>query len=142
MVVAPDWYRPSLVRYLKSSMEIVEFPPAAAGGLVDFSNVWERTADRANLERVLNAIERARLSSRRVWLVTSRSYIGEPSTAELKEAVERHQPKPVTVLAVNTIRASLNKAFGLPDSTFFANSREPLYDVLVVYRYDPLDSRR
>ena len=142
LVVAPDWYRPSLVRYLKSTGELVEFPPSTTEGLVDFSNVWERTSNPVNLERVLHAIERARSSNRRVWLVTSRSYLGDPSAAQLAEARERHQPKPVTVQAVSTIRSLLTTSFGSPDSAFRAHAREPLYDVLVVYRYDPLGGRR
>ena len=142
VLIAPAWYRPSFTRYFTSTLEQAEFPRSHAGGLVDFSNVWERVSAPSELEGVMTIVERALASDRRVWVVTSRQYVRPVSDTEIAQAAKHHHPKPVTVAAVNSILASLSQQFGAADSTLLEEKRRPLYDDVRVYLYDPQSVNR
>ena len=142
VLVAPAWYRPSLARYLTPSLELAEFPHSDTGALVDFSNVWERVRDPSEMERTMRAVAQARSGGRRVWLVSSAQYVRAVSNSEIAEATRHHHPKPVTVSAVNRIRAAMAQQFGAADSTLLDQGRKPLYDDVRVYLHDPQRATR
>lgn len=142
VLVAPAWYRPSFSRYLAEPLELAEFPHSDTGALVDFSNVWERVSDPSEMERTMSVVAKAHAEGRRVWVVTSAQYAREVSASEIAQAVKHRHPKPVTVSAVNQIRASIERQFGAADSTLLVQTRKPLYDDVRVYLHDPRHAAR
>jgi mannosyltransferase len=137
LIIAPEWFAPSFNHYFPASIEQYDYPHPGRSGLIDFSNVRERSRDTSALVALRDRIRDARLSNRRTWLISSRRYLDfiDFELAGVDEMKRRNSF--TSVMRLKDVRDALIENYGSPDTTHFVRGRIYRHDEIVPLLFTP-----
>jgi uncharacterized membrane protein len=142
LIIAPEWYAASLNHYLGRSVDEIDYPHPGKSGMIDFSHVFERVSDPAPLTRLRDTINKAAVTGRRVWLVTSSDYARTLRPRDVEDATRFHLASAFSIIRVHQIENALGNAFGPPDLSYLVRGQKRLNDNLLVFLYAPVKTLR
>lgn len=140
VLLSPEWIGPSFNWYFPPSNHQMDVPHPGRSGLLDFARVGTRSIDSGGVSRVLVLARRAAASDRRVWLVTSRSYLNfvKDRLPALSPALKE---RAVSAVLLDSVTRVLEATHGPPDSSFATGGPvaryEELLPLLFIPRRDP-----
>lgn len=139
VIVAPEWLASSFNRYYAPAVEQIDFPHFGREGVVDFSNVRDRTLDPRALARVRQRVAEVRAAGRRVWLILDPSEVRDLEPEDIARAEQSPSFGLVGMTRFNQIRAELVSRYGPPDTSLVVHSRTPKSERLGASLFVPRD---
>jgi 4-amino-4-deoxy-L-arabinose transferase-like glycosyltransferase len=137
VIVIPEWLASSFNHYFKPPNEQIDFPHEGREEAVDFAGLMPRMSDPAALRRTLSRVNEARASRRRVWLISEWPLFMPLDSPSFIRMVDRVPERLIIPVRVAQVRETLERLYGLPDTSTVTDAQPVRYERLVAYLFSP-----